>query len=312
LPPLADKTLAPDACALRDTDMLPPPSPPALSSFTSVTAPSFFTSAAVDRHHYTFKDAYVGAGVLFFCVSPHKKTGIRAGPAASRCFVFAVWRDEGPDSTESLSPARWPYPDSQVPISRVFLLDKTSRVKNQGSGEEFRSYLELLPYLQQHFPLPSRSDALQQETHRLQPPTHTLHAGAGDDTECRSTRSRARTTPCPPPLYPMPDLEWMSGGLRLNLRETGEGGWGGGGIDAKIPSQQVLDYDTSLLRRRLLPPLSSSFLPLLPLLFPLFLPLFLSLFLLHPLFPRSLEPPHPPSTGTCQHPAIPLPSGRTL
>ena len=106
MPPLADKTLAPDACALRDTDMLPPPSPPALSSFTSVTAPSFFTSAAVDRHHYTFKDAYVGAGVLFFCVSPHKKTGIRAGPAASRCFVFAVWRDEGPDSTESLSPPR--------------------------------------------------------------------------------------------------------------------------------------------------------------------------------------------------------------
>jgi hypothetical protein len=30
----------------------------------------------------------------------------------------------------------------------VFLVDKTSRVRNQGSGEEFESYVHLLPYLQ--------------------------------------------------------------------------------------------------------------------------------------------------------------------
>ena len=102
--PLADTTPAPGACGFRDADMLPTPSPFALSSFTSVTAPSSFTHAAVDRRHYTFKDAYVGAGVLFFCVSPHKKAGLRAGPAASRCFVFAVCGHEGPDSTEDEGP----------------------------------------------------------------------------------------------------------------------------------------------------------------------------------------------------------------
>ena len=39
-PPLADTTPAPGACGFRDADMRPTPSPPALSSFTSVTAPS--------------------------------------------------------------------------------------------------------------------------------------------------------------------------------------------------------------------------------------------------------------------------------
>ena len=98
-------------CFLLPHLSLSPPSPlsllphlPLSPLFTSVTAPSSFTHAAVDRRHYTFKDAYVGAGVLFFCVSPHKKAGLRAGPAASRWFVFAVCGHEGPDSTEDEGP----------------------------------------------------------------------------------------------------------------------------------------------------------------------------------------------------------------
>ena len=44
------------------------------------------------------------------------------------------------------------YVSAGVPVRRVFLLDKTSKVTNQGSGETHDSYMALLPFLRQNFP----------------------------------------------------------------------------------------------------------------------------------------------------------------
>ena len=44
------------------------------------------------------------------------------------------------------------YVSAGVPVRRVFLLDKTSKVTNQGSGETHDSYIHLLPFLRENFP----------------------------------------------------------------------------------------------------------------------------------------------------------------